>query len=172
MKETGRELALKRMGGAIPAAPFAEWLNEWLEREERQDLFFKPQSRVIDSVRTVAEQLGVSDKWVYRHKHSLDDGGQPTDLFARNPIEDALARIGKPISDLYPELGVDVELEPDIFCESCRTTVTPIGGLCPWCTPEPGHSFSCPRCGGWKGTRKASMCQACRHEVGYPQAVA
>lgn len=48
-------------------------------------------------------------------------------------IIDALDSADVDPADVYPELAVDIELEPDATCPRCNDVVTPIAGRCPWC---------------------------------------
>ena len=149
----------------IPAAPFVEWLAVELRRLRAMEslrLDERYQKRVPSNT-VLARRLGMSVKALYRYSRSINDANEHVDVFERNRVEDALDRADRRLfAQLYPEVAVrsDVELEPDIFCESCRETVTPIDGCCPWCTPEPGHPQCCPGCGGWKATG-AVTCAPC-----------
>ena len=150
----------------IPAAPFAQWLNDEIKRIEADDPFRTEEKSVVPAVRILAARLDVSDRWIYRFRKSLDSYGRPTNTAPRDPVEDALERAGVPFAALYPDLVAsgDVELEPDIFCESCDEMVTPIHGCCPWCTPEEGHPRRCSGCGGWKYKAMVDLCVRCERK--------
>ena len=154
-----------RKGGRIPAAPFAGWVNSQLAALGGWAVT-GGSAEGRGPVQMLANRLEVTARSAYRWSRSLDGDGRPTDSFARDPVEDALERFdpgGGLFASLYPEVVVadEVELEPDIFCEGCREMVTPIDGLCPWCTPEPGNLRACPGCGGWKA-RDRRVCGSCR----------
>jgi hypothetical protein len=139
-------------GEPIPAAPFVAVLNRELERLATNDTFrLDENAQEPPAVQLLAFRLGVAQRTVYRYLRSLDGEGQPTDTYARNPVEDALERLEVPFADVYPEIAAteDRPLEPDAYCTSCHEVVTPIDGCCPWCDRPvqkkvPGRMF-CPR---------------------------
>ena|SRR5215216_4121313 len=155
----------------VPAAPFVEWLQR-LKVALKNDPALKLGRLGSGVEREIAQRLGVSTKAVYRYLRSINNEGRAVDVFDRACVEDMLDRAGIPFWHLYPELATDVELEPDVFCESCFEMVTPIGGLCPWCTPAPGDPRACPRCGGWKYNKDSQMCSSCSREVRYGRVAA
>jgi hypothetical protein len=149
---TGRTI-VERRSDLVPAGPFIEWLEAELARSPKG---------AVDPITVLADRLGVDPRQVRRWRKSLDGSSVPVDEFPGASVENALHRAGLRLEDLYPDHAPeDVELEPDIFCGSCVSVVTPIKGQCPWCTPEPGHPYACVQCGHWKRDRKAMRCVPC-----------
>jgi hypothetical protein len=144
---------IERKSEPVPTGPFIEWLEAELARMPKD---------ALDPMAVLAGRLGVCTRQIRRWRNSTDGNGVPVEEFASAPVENALHRAGLRLEDLYPDHAPeDVDLEPDIFCGSCMSVVTPIKGQCPWCTPEPGHPYACVQCGHWKRDRKAMRCVPC-----------
>lgn len=136
----------KDFGEPIPAAPFVAFLNERLDRLAADDtLRGAEEESQVPAVRILSDQLGVSERAIYRYTHSLTSLGKPTTTFPRNRVEDMLDALDVPFADVYPEIAAaeDRPLEPDGYCSSCREIVSPIDGCCPWC--ERTTSTNVPR---------------------------
>lgn len=133
-------------GPRIPAEPFVTWLHGELERlRHDQTIAHTEQSAHKPPVnQALADRLGISARRLHDYLHRVGDE-QPDTVF-RSRVEDMLENAGLQLWEVYPDLIDDVELEPDAYCERCRDTVSPIGGLCPWCDSETGPL----RRGGWK----------------------
>lgn len=127
----------KDYGEPIPAGPFIAWLNDKLEKLATDETLVLSGLEAADvpTMTILGDQLGISERAVYRYKNSLSSVGEPTDTFPRNRVEDMLDAADVRFEDVYPDIAAaeDVELEPEAFCTSCRDIVTPISGACPWC---------------------------------------
>lgn len=125
----------KDFGEHIPAAPFVAVINAELERLAQLDVFRGDDQSQVPAQRMLADRVGVAERTLYRYKNSLDGDSNPTETYARNPVEDALDRLDMRFEDVYPEIAAadDVDLEADAYCVSCHEVVTPINGACPWC---------------------------------------
>ena len=133
-----------RPGERVPAKPFADWISKRLDTY-RAGMPFGETPDMLGPMEQLASDLGwgATDsgaRKLYRFKHLLTSRSRngiskegATDTFRRDTVEDALDHAGVPFEDVYPDLAVDVVLEPDVFCGRCREMVTPIGGVCPWC---------------------------------------
>lgn len=82
----------------------------------------------------------------------------------RSIIEGGLDYAGIRIEEVYPELALDIEIEPEGFCGRCHEMVTPIEGLCPWCDTPTGEGRArvwCPREDRAVYAAKNDLCWRC-----------
>lgn len=94
----------------VPAAPFAEWLNQRLGE------IAAASNELQDACAILAAEVGWTDNSVqagirklYRFRHQLMSGSvkckkgdYPTDVFTRSSVEEALNRAGLRLGELYP----------------------------------------------------------------------
>jgi hypothetical protein len=139
----------------LDPTPFRSWCDSRLtDGEGRADEIGEAAARY--TVTELAADLGVGERRLWRWRNDVV-------TIERCDLEDALHRAGSALWEVY---GVeDVDLEAEAYCERCKDTVTPIGGLCPWCDSAllatrarrwcpredrlvfPANNGSCWRCG-------------------------
>lgn len=142
----------------VPAKPFADWLNERFARYQAEHersgnlAQYTPGAVVpLSPTQQLALDLGwghseSAERKLYRCRNMLYTGSRgsvkgeyPTDNFLRTIVEDALDHAGVPLEDVYPDLAVDVDVEPEAYCATCHLDVTPVNGACPWCEGQTGE---------------------------------
>ncbi len=128
----------------VEAAPFVEWLHRrlaFLEREHPRTAGMDPErGRMLSARDALAYELGVDQRTVYRYLRSAvcttNGERRKTDhvtaTFRLDKVQEMLDHAGIPITEVYPHVG-DVELEEDMWCDTCVQMTTPINGECPWC---------------------------------------
>lgn len=127
----------KHTGPPLPAQPFIDWCNAQLDRL-RHDETIAAHTGAGSAVKggehqVLADRLGITERTLYRYLRSIDGSSRPTETYGAHLLEDMLEHAGLRLADVYPDTEVDVELETDAYCASCRDIVTPINGQCPWC---------------------------------------
>lgn len=140
---------MPRMGDTrIPAAPFVAWLESELERLEADESSRVPPASSVPAVRLLASRLGCSERTLLRYRRQVEERKRGvasfTDEFGLRDVDRMLLHAGVEfweVARVARERGVggweayelDVELEPEVVCPTCRDLSTPIEGVCPWC---------------------------------------
>jgi hypothetical protein len=132
----------------VPAAPFANWLNQRIAYwEAREDSL----NAVIHLLDEIGWPVQSGSRRLYRYRRMLAETRRGRDNsrgiprgkamtlvateYPRAVVEDALHHAGVLFSEVYPEIAAaeDLELEPAKWCPGCREERTPINGQCAFC---------------------------------------
>lgn len=133
---------------ALNPAPMRRWLLTRLEEFQREESNLPTDAAGAGSVQTPNQRLLVLFGWDPDGKGSgarrLHRWLNEVEVLDRRDVEEALLAADVDPGEVYPELAVDVAVEPDAYCGMCREDVTPIDGVCPWCDApvgvRPAHS--------------------------------
>lgn len=143
----------------VPALPLVNWLHQEI---------------LASSDVSVANDLGIGGRVLYRFKSSLDTNNRPTDVFPRAAVEDLLHMGGVAPWEIEGYAGLldeDTTLREG-YCSNCEERVLADHRLtCLWCgtrtaLPMDSHEreifigYVCPDCGGPKD-RYRKRCGPC-----------
>jgi predicted amidophosphoribosyltransferase len=139
----------------LDPGPFLAWFDARVQRLGME--YENPKAAVYGELGWLNEDAATRRLFRWRN-----EGGQAE----RKLVEEALLHAHADIGKIYPELAVDVELEPEGWCKRCHEIVTPVEGCCPWCDMPVGAIRAldkgyCPVCDTRVVRTNAGTCWRC-----------